>query len=105
MSPFQIPPAYKAYPRNDPGKTFSEGMRVVRGDEAPLGGVAQVILHGVPVVEVGLQVREHEEGEKEKDWEVQVEVERERSKRIKRCNTCATCGWSDGLNELEPKGS
>ena len=22
MSPFQIPPAYKAYPRNNPGKTF-----------------------------------------------------------------------------------
>ena len=45
---------------------FCEGVRVVIGDEAPLGGVAQVILHGVRVVEVSLQVREHEEGEKEK---------------------------------------
>ena len=54
-----------------------EGVRVVISDEAPLGGVAQVILHGVRVVEVSLQVREHEEGEKEKDGEVQVEVERE----------------------------
>ena len=27
-----------------------EGVRVVIGDEAPLGGVAQVILHGVRVV-------------------------------------------------------
>ena len=48
-------------------------MRVVKGDEAPLGGVPQVILHGVRVVEIGV----HEEGEEEKDGEVQVEVERE----------------------------
>ena len=54
-----------------------EGVRVVIGDEAPIGGVAQVILHGVRVVEVSLQVREHEEGEKEKDGEVQVEVKGE----------------------------
>ena len=33
---------------------------------APLGGVAQVIFHGVQVVKVGVQVRVHEEGEKEK---------------------------------------
>ena len=52
-------------------------MRIVRGDEAPLGGVVQVVLHGVRVVEVSLQVREHEEGEKEKDGEVQVEVKGE----------------------------
>ena len=52
-------------------------MRVVKGDEAPLGGVAQVVLHGVQVVEVSLQVKEHAEREKEKDGEVQVEVERE----------------------------
>ena len=56
-------------------------MRVVIGDEAPLGGVAQVILHGVRVVEVGLQVREHEDRGEEDDGEGQVEVER--SKRIK----------------------
>ena len=60
------------------GLITCEGVRVVKGDEAPLGGVAQVLLHGVRVVEVSLQVREHEEGEKEKDGEVQVEVERER---------------------------
>ena len=52
-------------------------MRVVISDEALLGGVAQVILLGVRVVEVSLQVREHEEGEKEKDGEVQVEVKGE----------------------------
>ena len=39
--------------------------------------MAQVIFHGVQVVEVGVQVRVHEEREKEKDGEVQVEVERE----------------------------
>ena len=52
-------------------------MRVVKGDEAPLGGVAQVVLHGVRVVEVSLEVREHDEGEKEKYGEVQVEVKGE----------------------------
>ena len=39
--------------------------------------MAQVIFHGVQVVEVGVQVRVHEEGEKEKDGEVQVEVKGE----------------------------
>ena len=41
-----------------------------------MSGVAQVIFHGVQVVEVGVQVRVHEEGEKEEDGEVQVEIER-----------------------------
>ena len=56
-----------------------EGEGDVVGVVAPLGGVAQVIFHGVQVVEVGVQVRVHEEGEteKEKDGEVQVEVQRE----------------------------
>ena len=38
--------------------------------------MAQVIFQGVQVVEVGVQVRVHEEGENEEDGEVQVEVER-----------------------------
>ena len=54
-----------------------EGVRVVVGDEAPLGGVAQVIFHGVLVVEVGLQVREHQDRGEEEDGEGQVGVERE----------------------------
>ena len=37
------------------------------GVKAPLGGVAQVIFHGVQVVEVGVQVRVHKEGETEED--------------------------------------
>ena len=65
-------------------------MRVVIGDEALLGGVAQVVLHGVRVVEVSLQVREHEEGEKAKDGEEQVEVKGE-SRRESRTN--AHHGW------------
>ena len=54
-----------------------EGEGDVVGVVAPLGGVAQVIFHGVQVVEVGVQVRVHQEGEKEEDGEVQVEVEKE----------------------------
>ena len=54
-----------------------EGVGDVVGVEAPLGGVAQVILHGVRVVEVGLQVREHQDRGEEEDGEGQVEVERE----------------------------
>ena len=47
----------------------------VVGVEAPLGGVAQVIFHGVQVVEVGLQVRVHQDRGEEEDGEGQVEVE------------------------------
>ena len=57
------------------GLITCEGVRVVKGDEAPLGEVAQVVFHGVRVVEVSLQVREHEE--EEKDGEVQVELKGE----------------------------
>ena len=59
------------------GLITCEGVRVVVGDEAPLGGVTQVLLHGVQVVEVGLQVREHQDRGEEEDGEGQVEVERE----------------------------
>ena len=41
-------------------------MGDVVGVEAPLGGVAQVIFHGVQVVEVGLQVRVHQTEERKK---------------------------------------
>ena len=47
------------------------------GVVTPLGGVAQVIFHGVQVVEVGVQVRVHQDREVEEDGEGQVEVERE----------------------------
>ena len=57
--------------------SFCEGEGDVVGVEAPLGGVAQVIFHGVQVVEVGVQVRVHEDRGVEEDGEGQVEVERE----------------------------
>ena len=49
----------------------------VVGVKAPLGGVAQVIFHGVQVVEVGVQVRVHQDRGVEEDGEGQVEVESE----------------------------
>ena len=59
------------------GLITCEGVGDVVGVEAPLGGVAQVIFHGVQVVEVGVQVRTHEDRGVEEDGEGQVEVERE----------------------------
>ena len=50
------------------GLITCEWEGVVVSDEAPLGGVAQVVSHGVKVVGV------HGEEGKEKDEEVQVEV-------------------------------
>ena len=54
-----------------------EGEGDVVGVKAPLGGVAQVIFHRVQVVEVGVQVRVHQDRGVEEDGEGQVEVERE----------------------------
>ena len=70
---------------------FCEGVGDVIGDEAPLGGVAQVIFQGVQVVEVGVQVREHQDRRVEEDGEGQVGVERE-VEEIREKHTCATCG-------------
>ena len=55
---------------------FCEGEGDVVGVKAPLGGVAQVIFHGVQVVEVGVQVRVHQDRGVEEDGEGQVEVEK-----------------------------
>ena len=59
------------------GSKRCEGVGDVVGVEAPLGGVAQVIFHGVQVVEDGVQVRVHQDRGVEEDGEGQVEVERE----------------------------
>ena len=59
------------------GLITCEGEGDVVGVEAPLGGVAQVIFHGVQVVEVGVQVRVHQDRGVEEDGERQVEVEKE----------------------------
>ena len=53
------------------GLMTCEREGVVVGDEAPLGGVAQVVSHGVKVVGV------HGEEGKENDEEVRVEVKGE----------------------------
>ena len=47
------------------------GKKVVRGDEVPVSGVAQVVGHGVKVFGV------HGEEGREKDEEVRVEVKGE----------------------------
>ena len=52
---------------------------IVQGDEGPIGGVAQVVSHGVIVV-VGHQ-EEGQEEEGEKQGEVEGEVEQLREKR------------------------
>ena len=80
-----------------------EGVGDVVGVEAPLGGVSQVIFHGVQVVEVGVQVRVHQDRRVEEDGEGQVEVERE-VEEVKENDTCATWREDDRLNELEPCG-
>ena len=59
------------------GSRMCEGGDDVVAVKAPLGGVAQVIFHGVQVVEVGVQVRVHQDRGVEEDGEGQVEVERE----------------------------
>ena len=59
------------------GLITCEGDGDVVGVKAPLRGVAQVVLHGVQVVEVGVQVRVHQDRGVEEDGEGQVEVERE----------------------------
>ena len=54
-----------------------EGDGDVVGVVTPLRGVAQVVLHGVQVVEVGVRLRVHQDRGVEEDGEGQVEVERE----------------------------
>ena len=70
---------------------FCEGEGDVVDVKAPLGGVAQVIFHGVQVVEVGVQVRVHQDRGVEEDGQGQVEVEREEDE-VREKHTCATCG-------------
>ena len=50
--------------------------------------MAQVVLHGVQVVEVGVRLRVEEDGEG------QVEVEREESE-VKERRSWMACGWNE----------
>ena len=70
------------------GLITCEGVGDVVGVVTPLGGVAQVIFHGVKVVEVGVVLRVHQDREEE-DGEGQVEVEREEGE-VKENHTCLT---------------
>ena len=66
-----------------------EGVGDVVGVVTPLGGAAQVIFHGVKVVEVGVVLRVHQDRGEEEDGEGQVEVEREEGE-VKENHTCMT---------------
>ena len=73
---------------------FCEGDGDVVGVVTPLGGVAQVVLHGVQVVEVGVQVRVHQDRGVEEDGESQVGVEREKGE-VREKRSCMACGWDE----------
>ena len=63
---------------------------IVQGDEGPVGGVAQVVCHGVKVVGVHREEGQEEEGEVQ--GEVKGEVEQLRDNR--------TCAWrEDGMTD------
>ena len=66
--------------------SFCEGEGVVVGDEAPLGGVAQVVSHGVKVVGA------HGEEGREKDEEVRVEVKGEVEDLREKRSSWMVCG-------------
>ena len=68
-----------------------EGDRDVVGVVTPLRGGAQVVLHGIQVVEVCVRLRVHQDGEVEEDGEGQVEVEREEGE-VKENRTCVKMG-------------
>ena len=73
------------------GLITCEGEGDVVAVVAPLGGVAQVVLHGVQIVEVGVQLRVHQDRGVEEDGEGQVEVEREESE-VKERRSCMKMG-------------
>ena len=66
----------------------------VVGVKDPLGGVAHVIFHGVHVVEVGVQLRVHQDRGVEEDGEGQVGVEREEVE-VKERRSWMACGWNE----------
>ena len=66
-----------------------EGVGDVVSVVTPLRGVAQVVLHGVKVVEVGVVLKVHQNSGVEEDGEGQVEVEREEVE-VKENHTCMT---------------
>ena len=65
---------------------FCEREGIVGGDEGPVGGVAQVVSHGVKVVGV------HGEEGKEKDEEVRGEVKGEVEQLREKRSSWMVCG-------------
>ena len=66
-------------------------MGDVVGVVTPLGGVAQVVFHGVKVVEVGVMLRVHQDRREEEDGKCQVEVERKKGE-VKERRSWMACG-------------
>ena len=62
---------------------------IVQGDEGPVGGVAQVVCHGVIVV-VG-----HQEEGQEEEGEMQGEVEGEVENLKDNRTSWIECGWNE----------
>ena len=81
------------------GLITSEGGVDVVGVVALLRGVAQVVLHGIQVVEVGVRLRVHQDGEGEEDGECQVEVEKEEGE-VKENHTYMKMGWNEDSRTL-----
>ena len=80
-------------------RTLCKRGEIVQGDEGPVGGVAQVVCHGVIVV-VG-----HQEEGQEEEGEKQGEVEGEAEK-LKDNRTWMVWRWGDKrVNGLEPMWS
>ena len=68
-----------------------DGDGDVVGVVTPLRGVAQVVLHGVQVVEVGVRLKVHQDRGVEEDGEGQVEVEREEGE-VREKRSCMKMG-------------
>ena len=66
----------------------------VVGVVTPLRGGAQVVLHGVQVVEAGVLLRVRQDGVVEEDGEGQVEVEREEVE-VEERRSWMACGWDE----------
>ena len=79
------------------GLITCEREGIVGGDEGPVGGVAQVVGHGVKVVGV------HGEVEREKDGEVRGEVKGEVEELREKRSSWMVWRWCDKrVNGLEP---
>ena len=92
-------PAFAIIPRKLTTSRKCKRGEIVQGDEGPVGGVAQVVCHGVIVV-VGHQ-EEGQEEKGEKQGEVEGEVEKLRDNRT----SWMVWRWSERqVNGLEPSG-